>query len=127
GRALRKRRGNPEDLPPTTLPRVIRPSCHSERSEESSSSTGPGFYTTYSTPLCHSERSEESLKRSTAYRSRDSSLRQNDTFWVGSGGPGRTMFYIPRRFAPPPSKGDNDGAPGSSTGPKRRGEGCSPV
>src|SRR5690606_36521414 len=40
---------------------VIPPSlCHSERSEESHSSAGLGFYSTYSDPLCHSERSEES-------------------------------------------------------------------
>jgi hypothetical protein len=35
GSAHRKRRGNPEDHSPTTLLRVILPSCHSERSEES--------------------------------------------------------------------------------------------
>jgi hypothetical protein len=73
--ALRKRRGNPEDLPPTTLPRVIPPLCHSERSEESSSSAGPGLYSTSSNPPCHSERSEESLLRYAALLFRDSSLR----------------------------------------------------
>src|SRR5690606_647932 len=40
-RALRKRRGNPEDFSPTPLPRVIPPLCHSERSEESYSSINP--------------------------------------------------------------------------------------
>jgi hypothetical protein len=34
-RALRERRGNPEDLSPGIPPRVILPLCHSERSEES--------------------------------------------------------------------------------------------
>jgi hypothetical protein len=50
-RALKKRRGNPEDPSPTTLPRVILPLCHSERSEESNSATGPGDFPAHPTPV----------------------------------------------------------------------------
>jgi hypothetical protein len=67
--------------------------CHSERSEAP-------------LPLCHSERSEESLVlRAAPSWGFFAALRMTHLEAVAER-PRRAKLYIPRRFTPPPSKGD---------------------
>src|SRR5690606_27455717 len=75
-----------------SAPRLILPPCHSERSEESHRSAGPGFYSTL-LPPCHSERSEESLSPGTSLPGFFAALRMTRGRVLGVGSSG-----LPRRF-----------------------------
>src|SRR5690606_25253607 len=90
---------------------VLPPFCHSERSEESNSSAGPGFYSTQPTPRVILSEAKNPGKEAPSTVVGILRFAQNDTGGGGSGGPCRARIDIPLRFAPPPSKGDIIGCP----------------
>jgi hypothetical protein len=104
--------------------------CQSERSEESNSSAGPGFYSTRSTPRVIPSEARNLIALPTlgpaphalrpcvilsAAKNPGKEVSNAKGFFAAlrmthleaaAENPGRVGFYIPRRFAPPPSKGD---------------------